>query len=179
VDLGITILHIPGHTPDELAWYDHDEMHLYVGDSFYEAGQDDMPIIWPADGNMIEWVFSMRKLISLVESENLRASATEDEADEDGWTQVSRRVKTGSGHQTYAADGMEVLERLWDVWWRTVRAEVPVVKKQVLWGDAWFTWREKDMKSGMYFKAPARLMDDTRRFFEGDGPSRGKTLAFG
>jgi hypothetical protein len=153
-------------------------MHLYVGDSFYEAGKDDMPIIWPADGNMIEWVFSMRKLVSLVESENARAAKQEEE-DEDGWTQVARRVKLGAGHQTCAVDAMEILERLWDVWWRTVKGEVPVIKREVKWGDAWFTWRETDLKSGMFFKAPARLMDDARRFFEGGGPSRVEMAAFG
>lgn len=151
-------------------------MHLYIGDSFYEAGKDDeMPIEWPAEGNMIEWVFSMRKLISLVESENSRAAKQEIE-DEDGWMQVARRVKLGAGHQTYAVDAMEIMQKLWDVWWRTVKGSVPVVRKRVLWGEAVFTWREKDLKSGMYFEGPARLMDEARKFFEGGGPSRGVGL---
>lgn len=55
-DIGISILHTPGHTPDELAWYDHDEMHLSCGDSFYEEGQDGMPIIFTSYSNLIEWV---------------------------------------------------------------------------------------------------------------------------
>ena len=55
-DIGITILQTPGHTPDELAWYDHEEMHLSVGDSFYQEGDDGMPIIFVGTGNMIEWV---------------------------------------------------------------------------------------------------------------------------
>ncbi|CZT22123.1 uncharacterized protein RCC_07992 [Ramularia collo-cygni] len=173
VDLGVTIIHTPGHTPDELAWYDHDEMHLYIGDSFYEAGEEEMPIEWPVDGNMIEWVFSMRKLISLVESENSRAAKGEAE-DEDGWMQVARRVRLGAGHQTYAADAMDLMERLWDVWWRTVKGEVPVSRKRVLWGQEVLTWRENDLKSGIYFEGPASLMEDTRRFFEGGGPSRGR-----
>ena len=58
-DLGISIIHTPGHTPDELAWYDHDETHLSCGDSFYEEGEDGMPIIFPGEGNLVEWVFSM------------------------------------------------------------------------------------------------------------------------
>jgi glyoxylase-like metal-dependent hydrolase (beta-lactamase superfamily II) len=66
VDLGITILHTPGHTPDELAWYDHDEMFLYVGDSFYERGGEGMDIIFPAEGNLVEWWFSMMKLKEFV-----------------------------------------------------------------------------------------------------------------
>ena len=48
-DLGITIIQTVGHTPDELAWYDHEEMHLYVGDSFYREGDENMPIIFPRE----------------------------------------------------------------------------------------------------------------------------------
>ncbi|KIM39766.1 hypothetical protein M413DRAFT_182628 [Hebeloma cylindrosporum] len=36
IPLGVTILHTPGHTPDEVALYDEAEMMLYVGDSLYE-----------------------------------------------------------------------------------------------------------------------------------------------
>ncbi|KAE8451095.1 hypothetical protein EG329_004767 [Mollisiaceae sp. DMI_Dod_QoI] len=39
----IQFLHIPGHTPDSLAWYDIDEHHLYIGDTFYER-QRSIPI---------------------------------------------------------------------------------------------------------------------------------------
>ena len=55
-DLGVSVIHTPGHTPDSLAWYDHFEMHLYVGDSFYEEGKDGMSISFPGEGNLIEWV---------------------------------------------------------------------------------------------------------------------------
>lgn len=55
-DLDMSIIHTPGHTPDELAWYDSAEMHLSVGDSFYEEGEESMPIIFPGEGNLIEWV---------------------------------------------------------------------------------------------------------------------------
>lgn len=52
-DLGLSIMHTPGHTPDELAWYDHEEMHLSCGDSFYEEGEDGMPIIFPSAGSKL------------------------------------------------------------------------------------------------------------------------------
>lgn len=141
-----------------------------------------MPIEWPADGNMIEWVFSMRKLVSFVESENFRSKARfefEDE-DEDGWMRVGRRrVKVGAGHQTYAEDAMEVLERLWGLWWRTVKGRVPIVRKRMLFGEEVVTWKEENGESGMYFEAPGRLMEDARRFFEGDGFSRDGVSPFG
>jgi glyoxylase-like metal-dependent hydrolase (beta-lactamase superfamily II) len=74
IDLAITLIQQPGHTPDSLAWYDHDEMHLYVGDSVYEEGEEEMRIIWPPQGNMIEWTFSMQKLRQFVRSENAQVS---------------------------------------------------------------------------------------------------------
>ena len=36
--------------------HDHEEMHLSCGDSFYDEGDDGMPIIFPSEGNLIEWV---------------------------------------------------------------------------------------------------------------------------
>jgi glyoxylase-like metal-dependent hydrolase (beta-lactamase superfamily II) len=90
-DLAMSIIHTPGHTPDELAWYDHEEMHLSCGDSFYEEGEDGMPIIFPAEGNLIEWVFSMQKLLVFVRSENARAAAAAESGSELGWACVTKR----------------------------------------------------------------------------------------
>jgi glyoxylase-like metal-dependent hydrolase (beta-lactamase superfamily II) len=172
VDLGITILHTPGHTPDELAWYDHAEMHLYVGDSLYEpGGVDDMPIEWPSDGNLIDWSYSMQKLLQFVRTENQRAKSETtiggDDHDTEEWTHVSRRVKLGAGHQTAAVDAEEILVGLEKVWWRTLRGDVPVTKKWVARGEAYFTWRDESKRDQMYFTAPARLMDEARKFFAG------------
>ncbi|KAF8656818.1 hypothetical protein AX16_002367 [Volvariella volvacea WC 439] len=49
--LGLTILHTPGHTPDELALYDAEERMLYVGDILYEHER----IIFPNEGSVIDW----------------------------------------------------------------------------------------------------------------------------
>lgn len=167
VDLGMTIIHTPGHVPDELAWYDHDEMHLYVGDSLYEEGADGMPIIFPTEGSFVEWAFAMHKLQYLVRGENARAAARAQKEDSDGWCQVARRVKLAAGHQTHSADAEAFLELVAQFWWDTLAGKVPVIKKEFRQGEAWFTWREEDGKSGSSFEAPARLMDDARKFFEG------------
>ncbi|SMQ44917.1 unnamed protein product [Zymoseptoria tritici ST99CH_3D7] len=169
VDLGVTIIHTPGHTPDSLAWYDHGEMHLYVGDSLYEPGEvDDMPIEWPTDGNLVDWYYSIQKLLQFVHSQNAGAEVNVSEDDSlDGWTHISRRVKLGAGHQTASVDAEEILRKVMDVWWRTLRGEVPVVNKRVLRGEAYFTWRRKERKEEMYFMAPARLIEDARKFFAG------------
>lgn len=167
-DLGITIIQTPGHTPDELAWYDHEEMHLYVGDSFYYEGEDDMPIIWPGDGNLVEWAFSMQKLQCFVRSENVRAASSQ-EASEEGWVEVPKRVKISCAHQTTSVDGEQILEDVERVWWEVERGEVPVVKSEMSMGEVYKTWRPRSTKNGpkLSFQAPERLMQEARQLFAG------------
>jgi glyoxylase-like metal-dependent hydrolase (beta-lactamase superfamily II) len=164
-NLHMSIIHTPGHTPDELAWYDHEEMHLYCGDSFYEEGEDGMPIIFPGEGNLIEWVFAMQKLLVFVRSENARAAKAAEEAENSGWVKVASRVKVSCAHQTYAVDGEEILSELERFSSRVYNGDVPVVKKEVYRGDAYYTWRDSGKDVKMSIKAPARLMDEARRFF--------------
>lgn len=172
-DLALSIIHTPGHTPDELAWYDHYEMHLSCGDSFYEEGEDEMPIIFPKEGNLVEWVFSMQKLAVFVRSENARAAKEAEEGeDEDGWVAVPKRVMVSCAHQTSKADGEEILAALEKFAARVYGGQVPVVRKEVWHGEAFYWWRdaegEGDEKFRMSIKAPARLMDEARRFFDLD-----------
>jgi glyoxylase-like metal-dependent hydrolase (beta-lactamase superfamily II) len=171
-DLGITILHTPGHTPDQLAWYDRGEMHLYVGDSFYERGSDGMDIIWPPQGNLIEWYFSMQKLRFFVRSENMRAAAVaEEEGDDgcDGWVQVAERVKIGCGHQTADVDGESIMDALETMWWQVLKGKIPVSDTMVIAGETVDRWMEPGGKGQFSFRAPRRLMDDARNFFRGNG----------
>lgn len=172
-DLGITILHTPGHTPDQLAWYDHDEMHLYVGDSFYQRGPQKMDTIWPPQGNLIEWHFSMQKLQCFVHSENTRAVAAADEEDgdeagSDCWVNVAKRVKVGCGHQTADADGETLMESLEKVWWRVLRGQIPVSDTMTISGETVDRWIEPGKNPKFSFRAPRRLMEDARMFFRGN-----------
>lgn len=172
-DLGIIVLHTPGHTPDQLAWYDHDEMHLYVGDSFYERGPEKMDIIWPSQGNLIEWHFSMQKLRCFIRSENARSiAAAEEEEEENGpgcWVKVARIVKVGCGHQTADADGESTMDALEKVWWRVLRGQIPVSDTMMISGETVDRWIEPGKDPRFSFRAPRRLMDDARRFFRGNG----------
>jgi glyoxylase-like metal-dependent hydrolase (beta-lactamase superfamily II) len=88
----VTVFHTPGHTPDEIALYDHAEMMLYVGDSLYEYE----PIIFPSEGSIVTWFESMDFLIWLVEAMNSKAS--------DG-----RKVQMNSGHRTVLQPALEIL----------------------------------------------------------------------
>jgi glyoxylase-like metal-dependent hydrolase (beta-lactamase superfamily II) len=174
VDLGITILHTPGHTPDELAWYDHDEMYLYVGDSFYERGKDGMDIIFPAEGNLIEWYFSLQKLRGFVRSRNSHTVSTRslevvDEGED--WVKISapRRVKVGCGHQTAGADAEGLMSDLEDMWWRVIRGEVTDALTKTAAGEVVHLWVEPSGHGRFSFRAPGELMVEAREFFAGSG----------
>jgi hypothetical protein len=151
--------------------YDHHEMHLSCGDSFYEEGGDEMPIEFPKEGNMIEWVFSMQKLLVFARSENARAAkeAEENAEEEDGWVSVPNRVMVSCAHQTSIADGEEILAALEKFAARAYAGEVPVVRKERWHGDVYYWWRDtgsdSEEKYKMSIKAPARLMDQAREFF--------------
>lgn len=62
LSLGLTVLHTPGHTPDELAIWDENDQFLYVGDTLYEKSQ----IIFPNEGSIVQWFASVDTLIQLV-----------------------------------------------------------------------------------------------------------------
>jgi len=89
VPLGISILHTPGHTPDELAVYDTAEKMLYVGDSLYE----EETIIFPKEGSIVEWMSSIKYLIVFVKTEN----------------QSGQEVQINCGHRTVCRPALEVL----------------------------------------------------------------------
>ena len=168
-DLALSVIHTPGHTPDELAWYDRYEMYLSVGDSFYEEGEEKMPIVFPRDGNLIEWVFSMQKLLVFVRSENKRAEKESRESVEGGCVEVPKRVMVSCAHQTSKADGEEILAALEKFAARVYQGEVPVFRREDLFGEAYCWWRDEDGKGDENYRfsirAPVRLMDEARKFF--------------
>ena len=80
---------------------------------------------------MIEWIFAMQKLAVFVRTENARAAAIAEEAEDvEGWVQVPRRVLVSCAHQTSGVDGAEILKEL-EVFSYRVRGEkVPVVESR-------------------------------------------------
>lgn len=89
MSLGVTVLHTPGHTPDELALWDAKESMLYVGDTLYE----DEPIIFPEEGSLPTWFLTIDALLSFVRS---RPNASQ--------------VKINCGHATAMKSAIDVLE---------------------------------------------------------------------
>ncbi|EXJ91123.1 hypothetical protein A1O1_04230 [Capronia coronata CBS 617.96] len=77
----LTILHMPGHTPDSLAWYDADTHMLCVGDSFYLketpttraapwGPEPAMPTIFTLESDLADWWTSARKVLAFVREKN-------------------------------------------------------------------------------------------------------------
>ncbi|KAK1060332.1 hypothetical protein LTR74_011964 [Friedmanniomyces endolithicus] len=152
-DLGITIIQTPGHTPDELAWYDHDEMHLYKLAVFVRTEN--------------------ARAAAIVDDGHAEGKdETESSGDEeDDWVHVPassmRRVKISCAHQTYSVDGAEILAELESFSFRVFKGDVPVVETKK-WhdGEIYDLWREKgEKRTPMSIFCARRLMEDARRFF--------------
>lgn len=158
VNLGITTLQTPGHTPDSLAWYDSSERHLYVGDSFYEMGSDGMPIIFPKEGDWVTFMRSMGALRDFVLEQNAVVEGVEE-----GWVEVLPRVKVGCGHQTAAADAEEMVEAVVGIFERIIAGKVPVVMSEEVRGEVYDLWKEEGEGVRFSVRAPRRLCEEARR----------------
>ncbi|PPQ84496.1 hypothetical protein CVT24_006701 [Panaeolus cyanescens] len=91
----VSVLHTPGHTPDELALYDWVDGMLYVGDSLYE----EEPVIFPKEGSIVTWFSSMQFLIQFTKERN-----AERQRSGLGQTLVN------AGHCTALKPALEVIE---------------------------------------------------------------------
>jgi glyoxylase-like metal-dependent hydrolase (beta-lactamase superfamily II) len=161
MNLNITLLQTPGHTPDSMAWYDERERHLYVGDTFYEG-----EIIFPPDGNWIHYMASLHKLLEFVRQENAATSPLD--ADEE-WVQVLPRVKVGCAHSTSDVNGVEIIEEVITLFERIIAGKVPVMKSQEIRGELYKTWKEDyakldpPAKYKFSVRGPVRLCEEVRR----------------
>ncbi|KAH7024296.1 beta-lactamase-like protein [Macrophomina phaseolina] len=160
--IDVTVLHTPGHTPDELAWYDHHERHLYVGDSFYELGPRDAAIEFPKEGNWIDYMTSLGKLLRFVKHENeyMLADALNDYSDFYG---DCRRVKLGCGHTTSQADAEEILEAVFKLFERIIMGKVPVRRSETRRDEIYDNWRDDGEKVRFAVRAPRRLAEEARK----------------
>ena len=144
--LRLQILHTPGHTPDELAWYDEHERHLYVGDSFYERVAKDnsyeQAIIFPKEGNWIHYMQSLEKLLRFVEEKN---------EDPD-----KAPVRIGCGHVTSSVDGVEILLKVRQLFQDIIAGKVPIVHEEEKRGEEFVLWKAA-AESRFSVAAPKRL----------------------
>jgi len=156
--LGITIYNTPGHTPDELAWYDHHERHLFVGDSFYklEAENKDPnvyggPIIFPKEGDWPAFLFSMQYLLQKVKEKNRNCEND----------QGLPRVKVSCGHTTMGADAEKTIESVLAFFYKVIRGHVPVIDQETVRGETNCLWHDEDSEWAV--RAPKRLCEEARR----------------
>lgn len=175
----IQFFHIPGHTPDSLAWYDLDEHHLYVGDTFYErkratpipelpdeAGQvpglpaTQAAIIFPEEGgNWIQFMSSLGLLLSFVLHENCKLKR------QHGLSYgPSPRVKVGCGHMTYKADAENMVMEVRALFENIIAGRIPVVGSGEKRGIIHDYWLEDD-KSKYSVMAPRHLAKEAKKFF--------------
>ncbi|KAF4550605.1 Hypothetical protein D9617_16g013930 [Elsinoe fawcettii] len=156
INLGITIFNTPGHVPDELAWYDQSENHIFVGDSIYETGDKNGfpgiypgPIIFPAEGDWVVYMESMKRLLSFVQTTN-----------QSFLLQGAGRVKLGASHNTMSVDAEEALEDVIDFFHRAGKGEVPITRREFTRGEEYCRW---DDGGRFGVGAPLRLWEDFRK----------------
>ena len=154
VSLGLQIIATPGHTPDELAWYDEQERHLYVGDSFYERMAKDksyeQAIIFPKEGNLIDYMDSVRKLLVFVDEQNKETDKPP--------------VKIGCGHVTSSVEGKETLLAVQKYFQDVIAGLVPVKQVSERRGEETILWQE-DGEPRFSLSAPKRLIVDARKHY--------------
>jgi glyoxylase-like metal-dependent hydrolase (beta-lactamase superfamily II) len=172
--LRIRTLHIPGHTPDSLAWYDIDEHHLYVGDTFYSRkvvpgslGDDpslpeqDAAIIFPNEGNWIDYLLSLDLIIDFVQYQNKDLVRKWNEVHRGSTKSSVPRVKVGCGHVTANGDAEVMAKEVKDLFWGIVLGKVKLVKTETKRGVPFDTWME-DKDSNYIVSAPRRLVEEAR-----------------
>ncbi|KAI9686442.1 MAG: hypothetical protein M1820_010638 [Bogoriella megaspora] len=171
--LRVQFLHIPGHTPDSLAWYDIEEHYLYVGDTFYGMirsesipGLPDQQgaIIFPEEGgNWIQFMSSLDMLASFLSHENERLKAEHQEGD----TGPVTRVKVCSGHTTFGEDAEQMVLEVQTLFKRIIRGEVPPLsseKRRGIINDYWLDTGSKNPKFSVL--APRHLCEEARKHFD-------------
>ena len=150
--LGLQIIATPGHTPDELAWYDEQERHLYVGDSCYERVAKDksyeQAIIFPKEGNIVEYMVSLRKLLGFVDKKNMEPDKP--------------LIKIGCGHVTSSVDGKEILLAVHRFLQDVIAGRVPVKLVSEKRCEEVNLWQD-DGKPRFSLSAPKRLVIDARK----------------
>lgn len=154
ISLHLQVIHTPGHTPDEIAWYDDRERHLYVGDTLYERVAKDksyeQAILFPKEGNIVDYLSSLNKLLLFVETKNNDDSANKGP------------VKIGCGHVTSSVDGKEILLAVRQLFLDIVQGKVPIVGTEEKRGEVYATWKE-DGEPRFSVTAPKRIMQDAKQ----------------
>ncbi|KAK8193584.1 beta-lactamase-like protein [Phyllosticta capitalensis] len=163
--LDITAIHAPGHLPDEMAWYDHQERWLYVGDTFYERGKDDMAIVFAREGDLVDYMWTLRKLLSFVRQQNEYSIAEAlNEYDHQGYG-ATKRVTASCGRSTSVADAEDSLVAVIALFDKLFADQVPVTETTFYRGDVYDTWMEDGDDVKYSIVAPRQMVEEARKQF--------------
>ena len=144
---GLRILHTPGHTSDELAIWDEREKMLYVGDTVYEWE----PIIFPLEGDIVEWFASMDALIDFVRrAESVDTSAS-----------FGNAVKINAGHDTSMVEALDVLVQAKSFLLDVVSGREKVKDRKVIRGVKTVVYARRDGRFSL--RCPESLVEDARK----------------
>ena len=123
------------------------------------------PIIFPTEGNWIDYLTSLRGLLDTVHRHN-------DQTDGNGIK--LNRVKVSCGHTTTGADAEDVIVEVLVFFERILRDKVEIIDWTVIRGEVNLTWRGRVRGRGMgrgrewAVRAPIRLYDQAKVRHESD-----------
>ena len=159
-DLGLVVLHTPGHTPDSLALYDEHESWIFVGDTLYQRVKEqpwgetqDVPIILVAQSHWGDYVASLNKLHDFVDRTQAHSSAP---------------IRLSSGHTTSGKNAVSFVQDAITFVGRVVAGEVPVIAELAgdevapggTLGDETFIFWQDDGEPLFSLLAPERFKQD-------------------
>lgn len=149
IPLNVTVLHTPGHTPDELAVYDANEKMLYVGDTLYEYE----PIIFPKEGSIVTWFESVDYLMAFVAEKSEMFQ---------GRSGLQRReVLINAGHRTVMRPATEVLADSRVFLEEVVKGREPVKGRLKVRGEDNVVYEQQGGRFSL--RCPERLVEEARR----------------
>ncbi|KAH9928619.1 Metallo-hydrolase/oxidoreductase [Fomitopsis serialis] len=140
VPLGMTLLHTPGHTPDEIALWDAHELMLYVGDTVYEWEA----IIFPAQGDIKAWLTTIDELVAVVMS-----------------SRVPEAVRINCGHRTVTRPALEVLGKAKQFVMDVLVGDVEVRWRMWRRGEWYVEYRQEGGQFSV--RCPERLIEEARQ----------------
>lgn len=155
MSLGVTVLHTPGHTPDELALYDADEKMLYVGDTLYEHEH----IIFPKEGSIVEWMSSVEYLTSFVKSQT-QSPDQHATTEVPSLGSVALDTRINSGHCTVSQPALEVLTATKRFMTDVLAGREPIKKRTEKRGEETVEYRQQGGRFSLI--CPERLVLEAR-----------------
>jgi glyoxylase-like metal-dependent hydrolase (beta-lactamase superfamily II) len=144
VYLRLQTLHTPGHTPDSLAIWDDEDKVLFVGDTAYEW----TPTQFPAEGDIVDWLGSVDKLMSFVQEKVERMP-------------YDQPVYLNCGHVTSGGNALEVLSQIRDFMLAILGRLVPVDSEVMKRGERHVVYGSQGVDR-FVISCPERLVREAR-----------------